>query len=357
MRAENIRSIPQNKILRRFDKMKKLLVSISVALVIVLCSFMTACLEKPSTDKFRDLDTAEEVYAFSAASAGMIISAMENDVPAINSSIYTVGENDATPVNPETPPVNPEIPPETQENPAAAEFRELDKYMSLVESLLTDDSFGIRETQSDKPEYEHKTVISYKDFNGDDVSYVMYYNKILIESERDDDDDDDDDKHEIDNEIEETFSIEGIMLIGENQYPIRGEREDESEGDESESETEFIVELGGNSYIKVEHSVEKEKGETEQEYSYSLFENGRLKERSAFSYEQERDETELKMNVVKDGNSTTLYFEKEVRGNRDVIVLRIKQNGVGKSYLVESSVENGQTVYKYTPINDVEDDD
>lgn len=350
--------------------------------------------------KFNELNTTESVYGFSAASAGMIISSMNAagttaqtaravqnlrpiqtaqtsqsvgltavshaSAPRVSAAnlcsvahVCAVSVNSSaddaenapveeTPDTSETPDVSvPETPetPETPEKPGeqpsdSPETAELDRYMALVESLLSDGGFDFSSQTSDREEYAEKTVISYKDMSGDAHDYVMYYNQTLTKSETD----------ESDGETEENYSIKGVMVIDGADYEIRGERKNESEEGESETETEFVVILGENRYIRVEQSVETEDGESEQEYCYSVYENGKLVERSEFSYETEENETELKMTSFKDGKTQVLYFEREIEKGEEVIEIHVGDGKHGKGYIVHiEKDENGDNRYSFIP--------
>lgn len=347
--------------------------------------------------KFNELNTTESVYGFSAASAGMIISSMNAagttaqtvqilqpaqiaqasqsvgltsvnhaSAPRVSATnLCSVAHVCAVPVNSsaddaenapveetpdtsETPDVSvPETPetPETPEKPGeqpsdSLETAELDRYMALVESLLSDGGFDFSSQTSDREEYAEKTVISYKDMSGDAHDYVMYFNQTLTKSETD----------ESDGETEENYSIKGVMVIDGADYEIRGERKNESEEGESETETEFVVILGENRYIRVEQSVETEDGESEQEYCYSVYENGKLVERSEFSYETEENETELKMTSFKDGKTQVLYFEREIEKGEEVIEIHVGDGKHGKGYIVHiEKDENGDNRYSFIP--------
>ena len=350
--------------------------------------------------KFNELNTTESVYGFSAASAGMIISSMNAagttaqtvqilqpaqivqasqsvgltsvnhaSAPRVSATnLCSVAHVCAVPVNSsaddaenapveetpdtsETPDVSvPETPetletPETPEKPGeqpsdSPETAELDRYMALVESLLSDGGFDFSSQTSDREGYAEKTVISYKDMSGDAHDYVMYFNQTLTKSETD----------ESDGETEENYSIKGVMVIDGADYEIRGERKNESEEGESETETEFVVILGENRYIRVEQSVETEEGESEQEYCYSVYENGKLVERSEFSYETEENETELKMTSFKDGKTQVLYFEREIEKGEEVIEIHVGDGKHGKGYIVHiEKDENGDNRYSFIP--------
>lgn len=382
--------------------MKKVFTAMALSLAITLSFGLAACNNQPSkggsanggNGKFNELNTTESVYGFSAASAGMIISSMNEagttaqtaravqnlrpvqtaqtsqsvgltsvshaSAPRVSATnLCSVAHVCAVPVNSsaddaenapveetpdtsETPDVSvPETPEKPGEQPSdSPETAELDRYMALVESLLSDGGFDFSSQTSDREEYAEKTVISYKDMSGDAHDYVMYFNQTLTKSETD----------ESDGETEENYSIKGVMVIDGADYEIRGERKNESEEGESETETEFVVILGENRYIRVEQSVETEDGESEQEYCYSVYENGKLVERSEFSYETEENETELKMTSFKDGKTQVLYFEREIEKGEEVIEIHVGDGKHGKGYIVHiEKDENGDNRYSFIP--------
>lgn len=385
--------------------MKKVFTAMALSLAITLSFGLAACNNQPSkggsanggNGKFNELNTTESVYGFSAASAGMIISSMNEagttaqtaravqnlrpvqtaqtsqsvgltsvshaSAPRVSATnLCSVEHVCAVPVNSsaddaenapveetpdtsETPDVSVPETPETPEKPGeqpsdSPETAELNRYMALVESLLSDGGFDFSSQTSDREEYAEKTVISYKDMSGDAHDYVMYFNQTLTKSETD----------ESDGETEENYSIKGVMVIDGADYEIRGERKNESEEGESETETEFVVILGENRYIRVEQSVETEDGESEQEYCYSVYENGKLVERSEFSYETEENETELKMTSFKDGKTQVLYFEREIEKGEEVIEIHVGDGKHGKGYIVHiEKDENGDNRYSFIP--------
>lgn len=311
--------------------MKKLWIAMGLA-AIGCTACLTACGKDTAGEggnKFEQLTTTESVYGFSAASAGMLISAMQGGEAA---KLSAIGEAAAP---------SPLAYAET-----AIDTAELDKYMALVESLLSDGGFGVSAEASDREEYSEKMTVTYRDMRGNSLEYVMYYNQVLTGYGEDR------------NEVEEVYRIDGVMEIDGVDYPVRGERRIETEGGESENETQFIVSVSEESYIAVEHGGESERGETEQEYEYSLYENGRLTERSVFEYEEERGETELKMISYRDGESAVLYFEKEVVRGEEVILLTVGSGyDVGQYFVHLGTDAEGNAVYTYERADGAHADD
>lgn len=314
--------------MKSLKKVRNLLITIAIAAAVALPIGLTACGDPASRSggKFFELNTAESVYGFSAASAGMLISAANGGDAAALASAKGVltsaaggaagGEETADPT---TDPV----------------LAELEGYMTLVDSLLSDGGFNVVTETSDREGYAEKSTTTYTDLSGNTLSYVMYYNEIFLP-------DDDDDRDF--GEVEEEYAIEGVLVVDGTDYAVRGERSYESEDGEEESETEFRVTLGENRYLFVEQGWENEHDETEQEYSYLLVENGRTIESSSFSYETEHDETELKMVSVSGGAERTFEFERETEHGRDVIRIRVGENGSEKTYIARVAENADGTV-------------
>ena len=278
--------------------------------------------------------SSESVYGVSAATAGMLIQSMEAGSPASRTP-------ESTPQTPET--TLPETPRETPEQqptePAAPEttvsaFPELDGYMGLVDSFLNGSGYSVEVTNSDRAEYDEMMKISYSGLNGS-TKYEMHYNKMLIP------DFDDDDRWE--DEEEEEYAIEGVLVIDGMEYPVQGVREIERERNEYESETEFRVTLEDGRSVWVEQSESSEKHEHELEYSYIIRENGRVVERSSFSLEEEGNETELELITERDGKREVFCFEEETYRGKEYITLRIGSGKETKSYRVLPDGNGGYT--------------
>ena len=141
------------------------------------------------------------------------------------------------------------------------------------------------------------------------------------------------------------------MVIEGQDYEICGEREIETEYNESESKTEFRVNLGQSRYMTVEHKTETDGDETEFEYSCSITENGVTVEKSEFSVEEERNETEVEMKYYKDGAVKMFSFDKEMHNGKEVVCMTVRNGSEIKRYIVKSMPdENGNTSYEYEEI-------
>lgn len=362
--------------------MKKIITVLALLLCLALSAGVAACSDagkgpgggSSSGGKFDQLDTTESVYGFSAASAGMLISSMNGGSAAalatakgyalpLSAQVAQTEQtgtentgNEQTGAGENTGNGGQTGTGENGGQTGAADDAqqieaELDAYMALVESLLSDGGFQVQEGASDREGYETKMVVSYRDLKGSALQYELHYNSIARQDKDDRDDDDDDFDDRFENETEEEYGIEGVMVIDGADYAIRGERETESEGGETESETSFRVTLSDASYMLVEQSYESERNETEQEYSYSVYENGSLTERSSFEYEEENGETELKMTSRKGGESSVFYFERETVRGEEVIRIRVGSGGAAQSYYVRVQTDaDGNKDYVYEQI-------
>lgn len=307
--------------------MKKAILTILAALALfALAIGFTACDGQPAGaggNKFEQLSSTEQVYGFSAATAGTLISSMNGG------SAQTLAQAKGL-----TRSLRETV---TDEETISS----LNEYMMLVESLLSDGAFRVTETASDLAEYAKKADVTYTDLLGNTLSYTMYYNEILLPDYDDDRDF---------GETEEEYYIEGILVVDGEQYPMRGERETESERDESESETNFRVTLSETRTLQVQQSHEQEGNKTEQEYVYSIREGNRTIERSAFEYEQEGRETEIKLSVTKDGSTQIFYFEKETERGEEYIRIRVGEKNAAQTYRVHIQTDadgNASYVYEY----------
>ena len=333
--------------------MKKALTVLGLAGALALSLGLAACGNNGTGtggDKFEDLTTAESVYGFSAASAGMLISAMEGGEAQSFAASYRGGYEGGFGNFGEGNFGSGEGAGDTQQGAGQADFSELDGYMALIESLLSDGGFGVREGASEREGYEYTMVVTWRDLAGEKLEYTMHYNRLFTRSDRDDRDDRDDWDEIWEDEYEEEYALEGVLVVDGQDYPVRGTRSVEEEGNESESETELRVDLGGRTML-VEQESESEGREQEQEYVYSVYEGRRLVERSAFSYEQEEGETEIKMLTVKDGVTQAFYFERERVRGQERVLLRVGSGRDAKAYIVQAHTgADGQTSYTYESI-------
>lgn len=333
--------------------MKKILIALTVVLVLVSTLVFAACTQD-TTNKLQSIDTAEEFYAYGVASMGTLLYASTTET-----SVRTMKNGDETATQPESTGNQHGQGGEGLTGNVTEEQIELvNQYMALVEGLLSDSLITSSVTDSDIEGYQYKNVVTIKDFDGQSASYTLYYNMIEI-ADFDDDDDDDDDRFERrkDNEQEQNFRIEGVMIVDEIEYTVSGYEKQESEQDESETESMFRVDLGNDDYIVLmkESESETEHGATENEdkFVYSFYKQGKLTERTEVELEQEGNETELEVSIIKEGVKNVLKFEEDTDGSgkKHIKVFADIDGEVVRFKVFVTTDEAGQPVYRYVYAN------
>lgn len=284
----------RNKLIALCSSVFAVLLALCILLPVFLHKSKTPFFPDPSGNKFADITDADSFYAYGAASIGTILSSEKNATPArqrVRAMSAVVRKN------------------------SSEQIDTINKYMALVESLLSDEAIT-GESISGNMGYAYGMTVSYTDLLGDSVSYVMYYDKIFLEGETEDD------------ETEESYSLSGILVIEDTVYPVEGSYETEFSEDETENALYFkaFTDTEKNSYIEVEQETETEEddgeSETEKEYVYSVYSDNKLIEKTEIKYEIKDDELELKMTVSKDGKKEELIFNDETEDGERVLFVR-----------------------------------
>ena len=302
------------------------LIAVLLVAAIFLCIFLPIWLQRggaptPGGDigVFGDADS---FYVYGAASVGAILSSGEGSA---SSSPHAVTADAAVAAA--------EVYPVAAADADAAQVEILNKYLSLVESLLG--GSGITgESIAPAEGYEFGMRVTRVDLLGGHDSYELYYNKIFLGSETDGD------------ETEENYSITGVLVTDGGTYRVSGTYQTESEEDGRESELFFRAYTGDgtDSYIEFRQSQESEHDdgdpETEAEYVYAVVTDGVRRERTVVEYEGETDETELSMVIDRydaDGSRISreqLFFEDETEDGARVIVVRGTLDGEAVAFRI-----------------------
>ena len=265
---------------------------------------------------------------------------------------------------------------DTSEQEVKEQTERFNEYFTALDSFLGDDvvSTTTEANTESNYEYETKMTINGKDFNGETVTYTMYYTETLVKADSADDDEDagDDDEDSADededagdededaaNEDEETeneYQLVGVMVIDGADYYLEGERSEETEKDESETELKiraYADKTDKTSYIQMEQEYSVEDGETETEYVYSIYANGELIEQTAVEFETEtknnKVETEYELEFRSGTSKGKYVVEREVKDNK--ISMKVKYNIDGKTgvfHIHEITDGNGNKQYEYT---------
>ena len=256
----------------------------------------------PGGNKFADITNADSFYAYGAASVGSLLAS----------------ESDASPVR-------------AMKDGAAREEKHIEtvnRYMALVEGLLSEDAIETTAVEGNE-EYQYGMKIGYTDLLGNAAHYTLYYNKHILNANQKEED-----------EKEEEYAIEGVLVAEGRTYPVSGNYETESEEDETEGELFFRAYLdeAKSAYIEVtqEYESENEDGgqEVEREYVYSRYENGKRVERTTVEYESEEGELELKLTIEQENVRDELVFESAHRDGETVLLAEGKLSGEDVRFIV-----------------------
>lgn len=224
-----------------------------------------------------------------------------------------------------------------------AEIDEIHNQIQMFEAFIGSNPLTVNIEASDREEFEHKMTIVFKDLNNEENSYTLYYNQVLNTDDDDDDDFDLDDLMEID--VEQEYTLTGIMIVAENEYSVIGEKEIE----DGEYEMSIIAKIDDNNYILIEQETE----EDEQELSYQVWKDGKKVTSFSMSFENEKGETSVKIKSSVEGQVTYRKFSKEEKNGQTTI--KIKQTVGNEHYNVTVKItkdaETGENIYRYITDN------
>ena len=306
------------------------LLAIVLFLAIALPALLRGESALPGGNKFLQITSEDDFYAYGAASVATLIASEEQAANAAQplsfasaAGLVTRAEQDRL----------------TEEQEAT-----VNEYLALVESLLSDEAIRHETKQAHEDTgYRYVMTVTGQDLLGGETAYTLYFNETLTGTDSED------------GELEEEYAIEGVLDTGEGLYAVSGGKKTESEEDESESELWFRAETGKNSYIRVEQEFEREtedgEEESEQKYVYTIVRDGEVAERTAVEYETEQNELELKMTVEKYGadgekQKDELEFKKENEKGKTVLEVKARMNGEDTSFRIV--VENGRYRYEFS---------
>ncbi len=222
------------------------------------------------------------------------------------------------------------------------------EYFSALDSFFGEDVVSVTtsENQDEGYDYETKMIIRGKNFTGGTVEYVMYYTETQTSHSK---------TLGFEREEETSYSLKGVMVIDERNYYLEGERVEEKEDDESETELKIRAykdELDKTSFVEMKQENSVEDDETEVEFVYSIYSNGNLIEQTAVEFETEREggeiETEYSLefrNSVASGRFVVEKVEKD-----GSVVINVKYSigqEKGKFSIFETTDENGEKHYEY----------
>ena len=264
-------------------------------------------------DPFGAITSADEFYAYGAASVGSILaSSVEAQAGgAAVSAAETVSSGISALAAP------------SDEAQAAT----LNKYLSLVESLLSDGGIS-GEAIAPAGKYEFGMRVTSTDLVGGTSGYILYYNKHFVSGVTDGD------------ESEENYSIDGILVTEFDTYEVTGNYQTETETDDGEHESESelffraFTSKDKRSYIEVKQAFETES------------EDG--------AEETEANELELNMTIERGNVREELVFEDETEDGVRVIAVSGTLDGEPVAFRIY--IRDGHYDYVFSDGGTVSDD-
>lgn len=266
--------------------MKKLILGITMLFIAVTVS---ACSGLTALSQAFEFASDEEIFSFSAISTSALISNTVVEPLASVEQVTQLG---------------------TQTTDMTID--QIEPYLEMFESLLAQNNgLSVNTTVSDNVLYETKSEFTVFDLLNNQITYTMYYNTVLLNSEEPSTDTTDEDTED---EASTEYEITGILLIGTTEYQITGRKELE-EGEEKISFTSAIDE---NNYVFSQYKVE----ENENKFTIKIVENGIVISESKIKVETEDGETSIKLEYVQGANRSEYSFKYE---NEDgVNILKVK---------------------------------
>ena len=263
-------------------------------------------------------------------------------------------------------------------SPVEDQAETFNKYFSMLDSLLGDDVIATELTANTDAGYEnyaYKLVIKGKDMTGADVTHLMYYNETQKTAPADTSENTTSEqsasgqlnaaknpwdffkwknpwKDHQDSENKTEYVLDGVMVIDETDYVLRGTRSAETEEDETENEIEICAYLDGadsDTFVRMKQETSVEEGETEKEYVYTVFENGKLIETTAVEFETEtqndKEKVQYKIAFLNEDSRGIYTVERRTIDGESVMRVGYIINGKAGVFFIRQT-EDGQ--YEYT---------
>ena len=316
------------------------IIAIAVVMAIAASVMLTGCVGDNNIEQDK-ISASAEALGMTALGSGAILADMAEGVVAPDDEADAQQPEAGT----ETPEAGTETPEAGTENPEAGtgsaggnlteeETAVVDRYLQIVDKMLNSSGIVIDEGESELEGYAKKVEISSTDLYGNTQSFVIHYNEQEISRELDDG------KEEVE------WRLEGIMIAGEREYAVIGERETEAD----EAELEFTAYLDRDNYVEIEKSSEN----GEEEFGYKIVVDGKVTEEFELSIEQEYGKTEVEIESVSGGNILVIDYEmKERASGKTVVECKVYENGEVYEFEIDATCDGNREMRRYRYRNGV----
>ena len=303
------------------SKTKKLFVGLICACSLLILGLgATGCGESSN----KTFSSAAEAYAFGAVSSIKLLNSngvSANTKSASNSGSATDNSSFSENV------------PTSEQNTVA---QKIDEYIDVVDGFVGGNSpVEIQEESLGDAEYSTKVTTNITHLDGENDSFVMYYNETVpTEDDRKADDDDD---------FEVNTRLSGVVEYGGQTYSLRGDKEVEAD----EIEINLTIEIDDANYVIIQ--TETENGE--QEYGYEVYSNGEKVEELSLEIEIEQNEVEVELFVLVNGEVQSFRFDKETHNNITQIRINCNINGQTETIVAVYDEQTQNYIYTFSSNN------
>ena len=323
------------------------IIAIAVIMTIAASVMLTGCVGDNNTEQDK-ISASAEALGMTALGSGAILADMAEGVVAPEGEAETQQPEAGTEIPeagteiPEAGTETPEVGTETPEagtgsaggNLTEEETAVVDRYLQIVDKMLNSSGIVINEGESELEGYAKKVEISSTDLYGNTQSFVIHYNEQEVSRELDDG------KEEVE------WRLEGIMIAGEREYAVIGERETEAD----EAGLEFTAYLDRDHYVEIEKSSEN----GEEEFGYKIVVDGKVTEEFELSIEQEYGKTEVEIESVSGGNILVIDYEmKERASGKTVVECKVYENGEVYEFEIDATCDGNREMRRYRYRNGV----
>ncbi|MDT8336904.1 MAG: hypothetical protein RQ856_03640 [Candidatus Izemoplasmatales bacterium] len=249
---------------------------------------------------------------------------------------------------------------ETEEPIITAEVENIDYYVEMMDLFLGDDNLDVVSETSDNELYEYKTIYTVININGEEVSYVFYYNEFNLEEESqeiatstysEESEGTQTRRFHFEDEDDNLVAqgLEGVLIYGDVTYNIEGKKVVNSQ-QEIYRLRSYIDE---ENYVMVNYQNDVTDRDREK-FFFKLVENGEIVNESKVMMFTRDNRLHLKLEFTDGDNYASYMFNIRTEENIKYIhiVYEIINGEEGEEGVVrltaETDPETGEVVYSYS---------
>lgn len=283
--------------------------------------------------------SATDAYGIGAVSAAKLLNAALDSSEFPARSVYRARALDASTDG------------ETDVTDVTDRMSAFDRYFTALDSFFGDDIVTTRSEINNDSAYPYyaKLTVTGLDFDGNTVEYVMYYNETFesdsaLRPDRYA-------RQERRKADKKKYTLNGVMLLDGAEYLLEGEREAESDDDETENELlirAYADPDDKTTYVQMEQEISVESDEHEVEFIYTTVMNGKTVEQTSVEFEKKTDDDSAKTEFTLEflqGDAKGKYSVKRKTENGKTTT-KVKYEFDGESGELRIEIKDGKYEYK-----------